>query len=139
MKRKIFNIEIVEGDALIRLRQDKVVELIFAEDVESLDREMSWPDHEVYKMAVQFALMIDSFFKNGEGLDNLVLNSPTGNIAAELLTKELLPITLAGIGILPEQEEDEVNDTPREKHKNNILDLTNKLKSKKEEDNDAKE
>ena len=83
--------------------------------------------------------MIDSFFKNGEGLDNLVLNSPTGNIAAELLTKELLPITLAGIGILPEQEEDEVNDTPREKHKNNILDLTNKLKSKKEEDNDAKE
>tara|TARA_Y100001963_G_scaffold7218_1_gene9353 strand:+ start:7948 stop:8367 length:420 start_codon:yes stop_codon:yes gene_type:complete len=139
MKRKIFNIELVEGDALIRLRQDKVVELIFAEDVESLDREMSWPDHEVYKMAVQFALMIDSFFKNGEGLDNLVLNSPTGNIAAELLTKELLPITLAGIGILPEQEEDEVNDTPREKHKNNILDLTNKLKSKKEEDNDAKE
>lgn len=138
MKRKIFNIELVEGDALIRLRSDKIVELIFAEDIESLDREMSWPDHEVYKMAVQFALMIDSFFKNGEGLDNLVLNSETGNLASELLTKELLPITLAGIGILPEQEEDEVNDTPREKHKNNILDLTNKLKSKKEED-DAKE
>ena len=138
MKRKIFNIEIVEGDALIRLRSDKIVELIFAEDIESLDREMSWPDHEVYKMAVQFALMIDSFFKNGEGLDNLVLNSETGNIASELLTKELLPITLAGIGVLPEKE-NEVNDTPRKKHKNNILDLTNKLKSKKEEDDDAKE
>ena len=146
-EKKIFNVDIEEGDAIIRLRHNKVVQLVFAEDGDTIVREMAWPDHEVYKTAVQFALMIDSYFKNSEGLDNLILNSPTGNIAAELLGKNLLEISLAGVGDVGEIEVNNIadeNDTAEQegkdiysgKIKDNILDLTNKLKNK--EDNDKK-
>ena len=139
-KRKKFDIEILEGDAVIKLRRDKTVDLIFAEDGDTIIREMAWPDHEVYKAAVQFALMIDSYFKNSEGLDNLILHSPTGNIAAELMGKDLLQISLAGatnVNIFPDD-----NDTAEQEGKeiysgktpDNVLDLTEKLKNK--EDNE---
>ena len=145
-EKKIFNVDIEEGDAIIRLRHNKVVQLVFAEDGDTIVREMAWPDHEVYKTAVQFALMIDSYFKNSEGLDNLILNSPTGNIAAELLGKDLLQISLAGVGDLGEVEINNVadeNDTAEQegkdiysgKIKDNILDLTNKLKNKEDDEN----
>ena len=145
-EKKIFNVDIEEGDALIRLRHNKVVQLVFAEDGDTIIREMAWPDHEVYKTAVQFALMIDSYFKNGEGLDNLIMNSPTGNIAAELLGKDLLQISLAGVGELGEIEVDNIadeNDTAEQegkdiysgKIKDNILDLTEKLKNKEDDEN----
>ena len=145
-EKKIFNVDIEEGDALIRLRHNKVVQLVFAEDGDTIVREMAWPDHEVYKTAVQFALMIDSYFKNSEGLDNLILNSPTGNIAAELLGKDLLQISLAGVGELGEIEVDNIadeNDTAEQegkdiysgKIKDNILDLTEKLKNKEDDEN----
>ena len=145
-EKKIFNIDIEEGDAMIHLKNDKTVTLIFAEDGDTKVREMAWPDHEVYKTAVQFALMIDSYFKNSEGLDNLILNSPTGNIAAELLGKDLLQISLAGVGDLGEVEVDKTNDTAEQegkdiysgKIKDNILDLTNKLKNKEENDDKKK-
>ena len=144
-EKKIFNVAIEEGDAIIRLRHNKVVQLVFAEDGDTIVREMAWPDHEVYKTAVQFALMIDSYFKNSEGLDNLIMNSPTGNIAAELLGKDLLQISLAGVGDLGEIEVNNVadeNDTAEQegkdiysgKIKDNILDLTNKLKNKEDDD-----
>ena len=154
-EKKIFNVDIEEGDALIRLRHNKVVQLVFAEDGDTIVREMAWPDHEVYKAAVQFALMIDSYFKNGEGLDNLIINSPTGNIAAELLGKDLLQISLAGVGEIGELEVDNVttdgakafekmlNDTAEQegkdiysgKLKDNVLDLTEKLKNKEDDEN----
>ena len=144
-EKKIFNVEIEEGDAIIRLRHNKVVQLVFAEDGDTIVREMAWPDHEIYKTAVQFALMIDSYFKNSEGLDNLILNSPTGNIAAELLGKGLLQISLAGVGDLGEIEVNNIadkNDTAEQegkdiysgKLKDNILDLTTKLKNKEDDD-----
>ena len=144
-EKKIFNVDIEEGDALIRLRHNKVVQLVFAEDGDTIVREMAWPDHEVYKTAVQFALMIDSYFKNSEGLDNLILNSPTGNIAAEMIGKDLLQISLAGVGDLGEVEVNNVadeNDTAEQegkdiysgKLKDNILDLTDKLKNKEDDD-----
>ena len=142
--KKIFQLDIEEGDAIIRLKNDKVVQLVFAEDGDTIAREMTWPDHEVYKTAVQFALMIDSYFKNGEGLDSLILHSPTGNIAAELLGKDLLQISLAGVGDLGELEVDNAadNDTAEQEGKDiysgeipdNVLDLTEKLKNK--EDNE---
>ena len=116
---------------------------MFAEDGDTIAREMSWPDHEVYKTAVQFALMIDSYFKNGEGLDSIILHSPTGNIAAELLGKELLQISLAGVGDLGELEVDNAadDDTAEQEGKDiysgktpdNVLDLTEKLKKSKED------
>ena len=148
-EKKIFNVDIEEGDALIRLRHNKVVQLVFAEDGDTIVREMAWPDHEVYKTAVQFALMIDSYFKNSEGLDNLIMHSPTGNIAAELMGKDLLQISLAGVGDLGEVEINNVadeNDTAEQegkdiysgKIKDNILDLTNKLKNKEENDDKKK-
>ena len=144
-EKKIFNVDIEEGDAIIRLRHNKVVQLVFAEDGDTIVREMAWPDHEVYKTAVQFALMIDSYFKNSEGLDNLIMHSPTGNIAAELMGKDLLQISLAGVGDLGEVEINNVadeNDTAEQegkdiysgKIKDNILDLTNKLKNKEDDD-----
>ena len=143
MKRKKFKVEILEGDAIIRLRQDKTVDLIFAEDGNTIVREMACPDHEVYKAAVQFALMIDSFFKNEEGLDNIILHSPTGNIAAELMGKNLLQISLTGAGPVGELVPDN-NDTAEQEGKDiysgktpdNVLDLTEKLKNK--EDNEKK-
>ena len=143
MKRKKFKVEILEGDAIIRLRQDKTVDLIFAEDGNTIVREMAWPDHEVYKAAVQFALMIDRFFKNEEGLDNIILHSPTGNIAAELMGKDLLQISLSGAGPVGELVPDN-NDTAEQEGKDiysgktpdNVLDLTEKLKNK--EDNEKK-
>ena len=142
--KRSFKVDIIEGDAIIHLRSDKTVSLVFAEDGDTISREMAWPDHEIYKTAVQFALMIDSYFKNGEGLDSLILNSPTGNIAAELLGKDLLQISLAGVGDLGEVEVDNVanNDTAEQEGKDiysgkvpdNVLDLTEKLKNK--EDNE---
>ena len=140
MKRKRFEIEILEGDAVIRLRQDKTVDLVFAEDGDTIVREMSWPDHEVYKTAVQFALMIDSYFKNEDGLDNIILHSPTGNIAAELMGKNLLQISLSGAGPVGELVPDN-NDTAEQEGKDiysgkvsdNVLDLTEKLKKSKED------
>ena len=141
-EKKIFNIDIEEGDAMIHLKNDKTVSLIFAEDGDTIVREMAWPDHEVYKTAVQFALMIDSYFKNSEGLDNLIMHSPTGNIAAELMGKDLLQISLAGVGGIEVGEIDKTNDTAEQegkdiysgKIKDNILDLTNKLKNKEDDD-----
>ena len=142
-KRK-FNVEIEEGDAIIRLKNDKVVQLVFAEDGDTIAREMTWPDHEVYKAAVQFALMIDSYFKNGEGLDSLIVNSPSGNIASELLGKDLLQISLSGAGDFGELEVEFTaeDDTSEQEGKeiysgklpDNVLDLNKKLKSK--EDNE---
>ena len=148
VKRKKFEVEIFEGDAIIHLKNDKTISLVFAEDGESIVREMSWPDHEVYKTAVQFALMIDSYFKNGDGLDSLIINSPTGNLAAELLGKNLLQISLTGAGDIGEIEVDNAadNDTAEQEGKDiysgnipdNVLDLTEKLKNKNKEDNEKK-
>jgi len=141
-RKRTFKVNIVEGDAIIHIKFDQTVSLVFAEDGDTITREMSWPDHEIYKTAVQFGLMIDSYFKNGEGLDSLILNSPTGNIAAELLGKELLQISLAGVGDLGEIEVDNAADTAEQEGKDiysgkvpdNVLDLTEKLKNK--EDNE---
>ena len=141
--KRRFTVPIIEGDAIIHIKSDKTVSLVFAEDGDTIAREMSWPDHEVYKTAVQFALMIDSYFKNGEGLDSIILHSPTGNIAAELLGKELLQISLAGVGDLGELEVDNAadDDTAEQQGKDiysgktpdNVLDLTEKLKKSKED------
>ena len=144
-KKKTFQITANEGDVFIRLKSNKLVQLIFAEDDETILREKEWDEQEVYKTAVQFALMIDSYFKNAEGLDNLIMSSPSGNIAAELIGKDLLQISLAGVGDLGEIEVDNVadeNDTAEQegkdiysgKIKDNILDLTNKLKNKEDDD-----
>ena len=95
-KKKTFQIKIDEGSAVIVLSPNKAVKLMFGEDDETMGREMEWHVQEVYKTAVQFALMADTFFRNGEGLDELIMHSPTGSIAAELLGKELLSISLAG-------------------------------------------
>ncbi len=95
-KKKTFQIKINEGDAVIKLGANKVVELIFGEDDETVFKEKEWHEQEVYKTSVQFALMIDTYFRNDEGLDDIIMHSDSGSIAAELLGKELLAISLAG-------------------------------------------
>ncbi len=92
-KKKIFQIKINEGDAVIRLKSNKMVELLFGEDEETIIRSVEFSEQEVYKTAVQFALMIDTFLKNGEGLNNIIMHSATGSIAAEL-TDENIAIKL---------------------------------------------
>jgi len=139
-KKKIYQITVNEGDAVIRLRSNRIVELVFAEDEDSLVREVEWPEQEVYKTAVQFALMIDTFLKNGEGLDNLIMHSATGSIAAELLGKEMLSITLAGVGVLAddadsEASEEELEIELEEDLKDNVVDASNRFKKK--DDNDG--
>ena len=127
-KRKNFNTIMSEGDAVIRIRENKTVELVFAEDTETVIREMAWPEHEVYKTAVQFALMIDSFLKNGEGLDNIILNSATGNIAVELMSNDTLPILLSTAKNTTTEQKEKVE------VRDNILDLTSRLKRKEDDD-----
>ena len=139
-KKKIYQITVNEGEAVIRLRSNRIVELVFAEDEDSLVREVEWPEQEVYKTAVQFALMIDTFLKNGEGLDNLIMHSATGSIAAELLGKEMLSITLAGVGVLAddadsEASEEELEIELEEDLKDNVVDASNRFKKK--DDNDG--
>jgi hypothetical protein len=85
------------GDAFIRITNEGNVELIFGEDDVSLVRELDWDSHEIYKTAVQFALMMDSYVRNSKALDNLITHSVTGSIPAELLDSDLMPISLMGI------------------------------------------
>jgi len=140
-KKKTFTIEINEGEAMIRLGTDQSIQLIFAEDGDTIVREMAWPDHLVYKTAVQFALMLDSYFKNGEGLDSIILNSPTGNIAQELVGKDLLTIDLTTAGetldknFHMEVDVDSHKD-PVEFIPDNVIDATDKFKRKEDDETD---
>lgn len=108
-----FTIDGNVGDTFIRLTNKGKVELIFGEDEVSLTRELQWEDHEMYKTAVQFALMMDSHIRNSQALDNLITNSTTGSIPYELLDSGLLPISLMGVDDLIEVEEEE----PKEEEK----------------------
>ena len=139
IKKKNFQVKIQEGDAIIVLKSNRVVELIFAEDDETILREQESYEQEVYKTAVQFALMIDTFLKNGEGLDNVIMHSDTGSIVAELLgSKDMLSITLAGLdedGFDVEREITVDDFTGKEDLKDNVVDATKRFIKK--EDNDG--
>ena len=119
-----FDIEGNIGDAFIRLTNKGEVQLIFGEDDETIFREVEWETHEIYKTAVQFALMLDSHIRNSKALDNLIVNSTTGSIPAELLNSDLgLPISLSGIDDyeiqdLTKEEPVEENTTSSEKPDN---------------------
>jgi|TARA_B110000285_G_scaffold88777_1_gene101824 hypothetical protein len=93
-----YNIKGNIGDAFIRITREGTVELIFGEDDMSITREMEWEDHEIYKIATQFSLMIDSYVRNSAALDDLILNSTTGSIPKELIGKDLLPMKMYGVG-----------------------------------------
>ena len=129
-----------EGDAVIILKSNKVIELVFAEDDETVIREQEWHEQEVYRTAVLFSLMVDTFFKNGEGLDNLIMHSPTGSIAAELLGKDMLSISLAGVDNLPgEDTEEELLEKIQEVEedlKDNVVDASTRFKKKEKNDED---
>ena len=122
------------GDAFIRISADKDVQLIFGEDDESLVREVGWDTHEVYKCAVQFSLMIESYLRNAKALDDLIVTSPTGSIPAELMDRDLLPILLSG----SKRSESEVEDYDYEESKptytNNVIKGNFKNKDKDNED-----
>ena len=93
-----YNIKGNIGDAFIRITREGTVELIFGEDDMSITREMEWEDHEIYKIATQFSLMIDSYVRNSAALDDLILNSTTGSIPKELIGKDLLPMKMYSVG-----------------------------------------
>ena len=140
-KKKTFQITINEGDAVIKLTSDRIVELLFTEDDETIVRERKWPEQEVYKTAVQFALMIDTFFKNGEGLDSLIMHSPTGSIAAELSDENIaIKLGFAGRPLKPSNDKDEEElsnrlDEMQGELKDNIIDATTRFK--REDDNET--
>ena len=135
MRKKIFNYQTECGDAIIRIKESGEVELCLCEDEDTINRTMTWPDQENYKTVVQFALMIDSFIRNGNALDDMILASPTGNIASDLLSTErtIGSIALTGIGdimdSLPEEDtaEQEGKDIYSGKNPDNVLDLTSRL------------
>lgn len=126
-----YSIEGEVGDAFIKITKDSSVQLVFGEDDLSLTREVEWETHKIYKTAVQFALMIDSYLKNSEALDNLLMNSTTGSIPAELIGKDLLPIMLAGAGFEGLEEVEDKEEKPK-KYKDNIL----HFKQRKDNDED---
>ena len=139
-KKKTFQITINEGDAVIKLTSDRIVELLFAEDDETIVRERKWPEQEVYKTAVQFALMIDTFIKNGEGLDSLIMHSPTGSIVAELLGQDMFGIKLASwVSVDSQDEEEELLNRLEEVEedlKDNVVDATTRFTKKEKKDED---
>ena len=140
-KRKTFQIKINEGDAVIKLNSNKMVELLFGEDEETIIRSVEFPEQEVYKIAVQFALMIDTFFKNGEGLDNLMMHSATGSIAAELSDENIaIKLGFAGRPLKPSNDKDEEElsnrlDEMQGELKDNVIDPTTRFK--REDDNET--
>jgi hypothetical protein len=121
------------GDVFIKITQDRGVQLIFGEDEDSIYREVDWETHEVYKAATNFALMLDSYLRNSKAMDDLITTSPTGSIPAELIGKDLLPIMLAGAGLLDEFElmEEEMEEETEEpkKYTDNIIQFKNKDKN----------
>ena len=134
-KKKTFDYKCDIGDAIIRIKESGQIELCLCEDEDTIDRPMSWPDQENYKTAVQFALMIDSFIRNGNALDDMILSSSNGNIASDLLSADgtIGSITLTGIGDIMDSLPDE--DTAEQEGKeiysgstpDNVLDLTSRL------------
>ena len=143
--KKTFHIKINEGDAIIRLRSDKTIDLLFGEDDETILRETDWPEQEIYKTAVQFALMIDTFFKNGEGLDNLMMHSATGSIAAELSDENIaIKLGFAGKPLKPSNDKDEeelsnrLDEMQNELKDNNVVDATTRFtRFTKKDDNET--
>lgn len=133
--KKTFNYKCDIGDAIIRIKENGLVELCLCEDETTMDRPMTWPDQENYKTAVQFALMIDSFLRNGNALDDIILASPNGNIAHDLLSQEggIGTITLTGMGdimdSLPDEDttEQEGKDIYSGNFPDNVLDITSRL------------
>lgn len=133
---KTFQIKIKEGDAVIKLNANKDVELIFGEDDDTVFREKEWHEQEVYKTSVQFALMIDTYFRNDEGLDDIIMHSESGNLAAELIGKEYLSISLASA----DNNEEEISESfnkmkeemskgpPESSDKDNVVDATTRFK-----------
>jgi len=139
--KKIFEYTCETGDALIKIREDGNIELIFCEDETSINREMVWPDQENYKIAVQFALMLDSFIRNGDALDEIIMTSPSGNIANDLLTNKegsIGTIGLSAIGDFVESlpEEESEKGSSEQNYPDNVLDLMTKLKNKEDNEND---
>ena len=143
--KKTFNYECNVGDAIIRIKESGQIELCLCEDEDTIDREMNWPDQENYKTAVQFALMLDTFIRNGNALDDLILSSSNGNIAADLLSEDGMigAIALTGIGdvleTLPSEDttEQEGKDIYSGKvSSDNVLDLTSRLNNKEDNNDD---
>lgn len=130
-----FTIEGDVGDAFIRLTNEGEVQLIFGEDDESIYREVNWEGHEIYKTAVQFALMLDSHIRNSKALDNLIVHSTTGSIPAELLNSNLdLPIILSGIDDY--KVEDLTKEEPVEENATSSEKPDNVLQFKRKDDED---
>ena len=142
IKKKNFQVKIQEGDAIIVLKSNRVVELIFAEDDETILQEQESYEQEVYKTAVQFALMIDTFLKNGEGLNNLMMHSATGSIAAELSDENIaIKLGFAGKPLKPSNDKDEEElsnrlDEMQDELKDNVVDATTRFNKKENDETD---
>jgi len=144
-KTKTFQLKINEGDAIIRIRSDKTIGILFGEDDETIIGDREWPEQEVYKTAVQFALMIDTFFRNGEGLDNLMMHSPTGSIASELLNEDMaIQLGFADgqfepLDVKDEEElSDRLDEMQNELKDNNVVDATTRFtRLTKKDDNET--
>tara|TARA_E500000331_G_C17194650_1_gene686450 strand:- start:598 stop:1002 length:405 start_codon:yes stop_codon:yes gene_type:complete len=130
-----FNIEGNVGDVFIRITNKGEVQLIFGEDDDTLYREVEWDTHEIYKTAVQFALMLDSHIRNAKALDDLIVHSTTGSIPAELLNSNLgLPISLSGIDDY--EVKDLTKEEPVEDNTTDLDKLDNVIQFKRKDDED---
>ena len=82
--------------------------------------------------------MVDTYLKNGEGLDAVIMHSGTGSIAAELLGKDMLEsISLADIDYVEEEEEEELLDKLEEVEKDlkdNLIDASTRFIKKEKND-----
>ena len=134
--KKEFKISVQEGDVIIRITPEQKIQIVFAEDTESIIRDLSWDEHMIYKTAVQFGLMIDSYLKNNDILDTIITESDSGSIPVELVGKNILQIQMASEQNVEVQCDtpDGINDEDDTiSNKDNVIDASKKF-NKREDD-----
>ena len=90
-----FTINGQKGDAFIRITSGcKDVQVVFCENEDTVQEEVTWENQQAHKTAMIFAQIIGEYLKLTPYYDELVMKGE--NLAAELLGQELTPTFIAG-------------------------------------------
>ena len=90
-----FTIKGQKGDAFIRITSGcKDVQVVFCENEDTVQEEVTWESQQAHKMAMIFAQIMGEYIKLAPYYDELIMKGE--NLAAELLGQELTPTFVAG-------------------------------------------
>ena len=90
-----FTIKGQKGDAFIRITSGcKDVQVVFCENEDTVQEEVTWESQQAHKMAMIFAQIMGEYIKLAPYYDELIMKGE--NLAAELLGQEFTPTFVAG-------------------------------------------